>query len=249
MMTETSKPKVWLIVGAAGGLGSAVAKQAAQLEEAPELVLLDKNQRGLTQLADELELLTDSPISIYPLDLAGATPADYESMESAIVTAHESLDAIVFCQAQCAGLRPMHQTHGRDWLLELHANLGGPQLLLQSCLDILLQSPNGKVIFCVNEPKSVSQAYWGAYGIAQSGLIALAQQWSEEMANTDLRFLLCYPGAMRTALRTSIWPAVKPSNWPEASVCAASITHWINQAVASEGLETLSLPNSSNSDT
>ncbi len=240
-MNEQTKQPVWLIVGAAGGLGSALAKQAVQQHPPPELVLLDKNRRALEKLADELESETEAVISIYPLDLSGAAPADYETMQSAIVTAHERLDVIVFCQAQTGGLRPMLQTHGRDWLLELHANLGGPQLLLQSCLDILLQSPSGRVVFCVNEPEMVSQAYWGAYGVAQSGLPALANQWAQELANTSVRFLLCYPGAMRTSLRMEIWPAISPDSWPEPSVCALAIGEWLEQTDPPAELETLKL--------
>lgn len=240
-MKEQIKQPVWLIVGAAGGLGSALAKQAAQQSNPPELVLLDKNHRALEKLADELESVTEAVISVYPLDLSGAAPADYEAMQSAIVTAHERLDVIVFCQAQTGGLRPMLQTHGRDWLLELHANLGGPQLLLQSCLDILLQSPSGRVVFCVNEPETVNQAYWGAYGIAQSGLPALAKQWSQELANTPVRFLLCYPGAMRTSLRMEVWPAISPENWPEPSVCASAISDWLEQTNLPAELQTLKL--------
>lgn len=240
-MNEQTKQPVWLIVGAAGGLGSALANQAARQPQPPELVLLDKNHRALEKLADKLEAETKAVVSVYPLDLSGAAPTDYEAMVSAIVTAHERLDAIVFCQAQTGGLRPMLQTHGRDWLLELHANLGGPQLLLQSCLDLLLQSPDGRVVFCVNEAATVNQAYWGAYGVAQSGLPALANQWSQELANTSVRFLLCYPGAMRTSLRMEIWPAISPDTWPEPTVCASAINDWLAQANILAELQTLKL--------
>ncbi len=240
-MTDEINTPVWLIVGAAGGLGSAVARCAAGLPSPPELVLLDKNRRGLEQLADELQAQYSAVVSLYPLDLSGAAPADYETMESAIVTAHERLDAVVFCQAQCGGLRPMHQTHGRDWLLELHANLGGPQLLLQACLDLLLQAPSGRVVFCVNEQEAVKHAYWGAYGVAQNGLLTLASQWSQELTNTDMRFLICYPGAMRTALRMGIWPAISPEEWPEPAECAAQLTDWLSQADLPDGLQTLKM--------
>ncbi len=241
-MTDNNQQQVWLLVGAAGGLGSALAEAAAVLPDAPELILLDKNRRKLEQLADKLEAESDSAVSTYPLDLSGATPTDYDAMAEAIITAHSRLDAVVFCQAQCGGLRPLHQTHGRDWLLELHANLGGAQLLLQACLTSLLQSPSGRAVFCVNDPETVSQAYWGAYGVAQSGLIALAQQWAAELSNTDMRFLLCHPGAMRTALRMEIWPAISPETWPEPSVCADEVISWLTAADLPASLQTLKMP-------
>ncbi len=241
-MTNNNQQQVWLVIGAAGGLGSALAKLVSQQARPPQLILLDKNRRGLEQLADELETITDAAVSIYPLDLAGAAPSDYEVMMEAINAAHSRLDAVVLCQAQSGGLRPMHQTHSRDWLLELHANLGGPQLLLQACLASLLQAASGRVVFCVNEPETVNQAYWGAYGVAQSGLIALAQQWAEELANTRLRFLLCHPGAMRTALRMDIWPAISPETWPDPIVCAAELINWLQTNNLSAELQTLKMP-------
>lgn len=242
-MSDDRKQPVWLIVGAAGGLGAALGRHAARQSQPPELVLLDKNRRALERLADELEADSDVVVSLYPLDLSGAAPADYDSMQAAIVTAHERLDAIVFCQAQCSGLQPQQQIHGRDWLLELHANLGGPQLLLQACLDLLLQSPHGRVVFCVNELETVNQAYWGPYGVAQSGLMALASQWAEELANSPLRFLLCRPVAMRTALRMNIWPAVSPDTWPEPDNCAVRISEWISKVDLPAGLQQLKMPN------
>lgn len=241
-MSENRKQSVWLIVGAAGGLGGALARLAARQPEPPGLVLLDKNRRALERLADELEADSEAVISVYPLDLSGAAPADYDSMQAAIVTAHQRLDAIIFCQAQCSGLQPQQQVHGRDWLLELHANLGGPQLLLQACLDLLLQSPHGRVVFCANDPDTVNHAYWGAYGVAQNGLIGLAGQWAEEVANTPLRILLCYPGAMRTALRMNIWPAVSPDSWPEPAVCAQQIADWVGQDNLPASLQTVKMP-------
>ena len=63
--------KTILITGAAGGLGGAVAKQAARL--GADLVLLDHNQNKLNQLHDEIESDLGRQPGLYPLDMRGAS--------------------------------------------------------------------------------------------------------------------------------------------------------------------------------
>jgi len=65
----------WLITGAAGDLGSALAHYLAA--RGATLVLLDKNKRGLDALADQLEATGADAPYLFPLDLGGASPEDY----------------------------------------------------------------------------------------------------------------------------------------------------------------------------
>ena len=64
------KGKTILITGAAGGLGSALARECAGA--GAELVLLDKDRRGLGGLSDRVTDAGCSPPGLYPLDLAGS---------------------------------------------------------------------------------------------------------------------------------------------------------------------------------
>ena len=85
-----------LITGAAGGLGSAIARQAAKL--GAELVLLDNNQSRLNQLHDELEAEHNKQPGLYPLDLRGANTDDYTQLagtiEDAVSYTHLTLPTI-----------------------------------------------------------------------------------------------------------------------------------------------------------
>ena len=236
---------VYLITGAAGGLGSALAEQLLQQDLAngiePELILLDKSVRALNHVSGMLEKEYGVQAILMPLDMAGAAITDYEDVAAAINEQFGHLSAIFFCQAQFDGLRSLQQTHGRDWLLNLHANLGASQLLLQTTTGLLNNIKQSKVLFCCNAVDAVDSAYWGAYGVAQCAIPALAKQWALELSNTSIRVGLCQPAAMRTALRAEVWPATPPEEWPTARAAATAILEWLKRSDLEPELQLIDL--------
>ncbi|MBT8139665.1 MAG: SDR family oxidoreductase, partial [Gammaproteobacteria bacterium] len=60
------------------------------------------------------------------------------------------------------------------------------------------------------------RAYWGAYAIAKFGVEGLMQVWADELSNTsDVRVNSLNPGATRTAMRRSAYPAEAVDANPE----------------------------------
>ena len=68
--------KTILITGAAGGLGSALALQCASLEA--DLVLLDKNRRGLGELSDRITRQGRS-VTEYRSDSSSQSPEPFST--------------------------------------------------------------------------------------------------------------------------------------------------------------------------
>ncbi|MCX7043740.1 MAG: SDR family NAD(P)-dependent oxidoreductase [Gammaproteobacteria bacterium] len=73
--------RVILVTGAYGGLGEAAAKACAQA--GATVVLLGRKVPKLSRTYDAVKALGPTP-ALYPLDLAGADPADYEQLASTI---------------------------------------------------------------------------------------------------------------------------------------------------------------------
>ena len=217
--------QVWLITGGAGGLGAALAEQGAQ--RGVRLVLLDRDRRGLERVADRLGEAGHEAPGLYPLDLGGAAEADYASLAETITAEFGRLDALVHAAGQFAGLRPAVQTGAIEWLRELHANLGGPWLLTRSLWTLLRAAPDARVAFCLHDLDEVSEAYWGAYGVAKAGLATLASQLAGEAGNTSIRVLAADPGPMSTPLRAGIWPARPPDSWPSPDAFAMRLADWL----------------------
>lgn len=234
---------VYLITGAAGGLGSALAAQllgqSLRKQYEPELILLDKSLRKLEQTADNLEAEFGVQPVLMPLDMAGASSEDYAEMVQALGEQFGHLDGLMFTQVQFGGLRSLQQTHDRDWLLDMQANLGGSHILLQACVGLLNAATAGKVMFTVNTVDNVDSAYWGAYGVAQHAIPVLAKQWAEELGNTNIRVGVCQPPAMRTGLRAEVWPATLPETWSLPDDTALKIADWLYQSKLPARLHTV----------
>jgi len=213
--------KTILITGAAGGLGSALAQHCAGAEA--NLVLLDKNRRGLVELSDRITESGYSPPGLYPMDIAGAGIDDFDDMAETIVTEYGWLDALVHCAVDFDGLQPLDQINPQDWLRSMQVNVNAPWLLSSTCLPLLRKSETGYLFFLLDDLDTVSDAYWGAYGVGKSALAGLIRQFDAALSNTGILVRGIIPGAMRTGLRAKIFHAENPLDQPDPIIVAKKI--------------------------
>ena len=83
-----------LITGAAGGLGSAAAVACAQA--GATVILLGRKVAALNRVYDAVKAVGPEPI-LYPLDLEGASPDDYDQLAQAIEAEFGKLDGVLHC--------------------------------------------------------------------------------------------------------------------------------------------------------
>ena len=126
--------QVVLVTGAYGGLGEAVCRAVA--EAGATVVLLGKKVPKLNRVYDALKKIGPEP-AMYPLDMRGADPADYEAMADKIAAELGGLNGIVHCAADFSGLRPLETTDAEEFITQIHVNLTAPWLLTQACLPVL----------------------------------------------------------------------------------------------------------------
>jgi len=199
---ETLKDRVVLVTGAAGGLGKAATLAISRARGTP--ILLGRKTRPLEKLHDEAAAAGAAP-AIYPLDLEGATPRDYEDMAAAIERDFGRLDGIVNCAAHFSGLQPAAQIEPLDWLRTLHVNLSAPFLLLQACLPLLNKAPDVSAVFVADDLDLVGKANWGAYGVAKHALAGMVSILHQEWETGPLRVHALLPPPLRTALRRTAY--------------------------------------------
>lgn len=199
---DTLKDRVILVTGAAGGLGKATALAIARAGGTP--ILLGRKPRALEKLHDEVAAAGAEP-AIYPLDLEGATPRDYEDMAAAIERDFGRLDGIVNCAAHFSGLQPAAQIEPLDWLRTLHVNLSAPFLLMQACLPLLQRAPDASAVFVIDDLERVGKAHWGAYGVAKHALAGMVSILHQEWDAGSLRIHALLPPPLRTALRRTAY--------------------------------------------
>ena len=190
--------RVVLVTGANGGLGSAAALACARA--GATLVLLGRKVPKLNRLYDALVAAGSEPL-LYPLDLEGAAPDDYAELAERIEGELGRLDGVLHCAAEFRGLTPLLQTDPAAFARAIHVNLTAPWWLSQACLPLLSKSADAALVFALDEPVRVGQAYWGGYGVAQHGLASLVGMLHAELAKSSVRVAGLRPGPMRTGLR------------------------------------------------
>lgn len=190
--------RVVLVTGAHGGLGSAAALACARA--GATVVLLGRKVPKLNRLYDTLAAAGPEPM-LYPLDLEGASPDDYAELADRLANELGRLDGVLHCAAEFAGLTPLLQTDPAVFARAIHVNLTAPWWLSQACLPLLSKSTDGALVFALDDPARVGQAYWGGYGVAQHGLASLVSMLHAELANSTVRVSGLRPGPMRTPLR------------------------------------------------
>jgi len=108
------KGQVVMVVGATGGIGSAVARCLAQC--GAQLVLAAKQVVKLERLADEIEQMTGLVPVLYPVNLAGATLEDYEKLAEAIEAELGGVDTLIHLAAHFKGLAPLSEVSAESWM-------------------------------------------------------------------------------------------------------------------------------------
>lgn len=221
--------RVILITGTTGGLGEAAAKACAAA--GATVVLLSRKLPKLNRLYDAVKAVGPEP-ALYPLDMAGADPADYEAMADKIEADLGGLHGVLHCAAEFTGLRPLETTPPEDLVRNLHVNLTAPLLLTQACLPALRRQPDSAVVFVTDDLARVNKAYWGAYGIAKAGVAGLMRLLHDETENGPVRVSALEPGPMRTSIRSRAYVEEAATQCPPASVYAPACVLLLSAAGA-----------------
>lgn len=214
--------KTILITGAAGGLGSAIALQCADL--GADLILLDKNRRGLGELSDEITGQGMTPPGLYPLNLAAVGVDDFDKLVETLKTEFNGLDALIHCAVDFDSLQPLEQVQPQDWLQSMQVNVNAPWLLSCALLPLLKRSKNGRLFFLLDDLEMVTDAYWGAYGTAKAALTGMVRQFNATLGHTSVCVRGIIPGPMRTSFRAKVYHAENPMEQPEPSITARRVT-------------------------
>src|SRR6056297_2688565 len=218
-MAEAER-KVALVTGAAGALGGALVEQLMQAGW--DCIAVDRNRRGLEQLHDRLGAEGDAPL-VVPLDLAGAGPQHYDELAASLEHRFDRLDALVHAAADFKALTPLEHHPADDWMKTLQAGLTGPFLLSQALLPLMRRTEGSRMVWIADDPKARSKAYWGGYGVAQSGRSALASILAAECRRDGPEVIEIDPGAFYSPLRSKAWPVENPDDLPTAADAAKKV--------------------------
>lgn len=194
--------RVILITGAGDGIGKAVALACA--ERGATVILLGRTVHKLEQVYDEIKNNSWPEAAIYPMNLEGATPTDYDDLNINIDKEFGRLDGLLNNAGWLGASTPVEMYDTELWYKVMQVNLNAPFLLTKACIPLLKQSSSARIVFTTDDKSS---AYWGAYGVAKAGQLSLMQILADELESKNIPVNAVNPGPIRTRLRTMAYPA------------------------------------------
>ena len=199
------KGKVILVTGANRGFGLAMTMD---LSKAGATVIMLGRDLGSLEYAYDVVIDKgfQEPI-LYPLDIEGATPENYQSMQDDIFNQFKKLDGLIHNAAILGTMMPVDQYDIKLWYSTLQINLNGPFMMTQFLIPLLNKSDDARILFLSAEQGREAKAYWGAYGVSKFAVEGFSKTLSEELEKTNIRVNTLDPGVMRTEMRRAAYPA------------------------------------------
>lgn len=205
--------RVILVTGAGDGIGRAAAVRFAAY--GATVVLLGRTIHKLEQTYDEIEQAGYPQPAIYPMNLEGASPKDYEELAIRVADEFGRLDGLLHNAAILGSLTPIVHYNPELWFQVMQTNLNAPFLLTRACLELLMSTPDASIVMTSDKVGRKGRAYWGAYGVSKFGLEGLMQILADELeTNTSVRVNSVDTGPARTRMRRQAYPGEDPGKLP-----------------------------------
>ncbi len=203
------KEHVILVTGAGAGIGEAAAKSFAA--HGATVILLGRTIRKLEEVYDAIEQAGHPQPAIYPMNLEGAAPKDYEDLAMTVEKEFGRLDGLLHNASLLGSLTPLAQYDIEQWSKVMQVNLNAPFMLTQATLELMKKSDDASLVFTSSSVGRQGRAYWGAYGISKAANENMMQIWADELeTNTNIRVNSINPGAVRTGMRARAYPGEDP---------------------------------------
>lgn len=191
VLAMPAKPR-YLILGAAGGVGSALGRRLAA--SGSELFLAGRDEIRLGRLAEELG-------AAYAVFEATDPPSVDALVERAVETLG-GLDGAAHCVGSLL-LKPAHLTSPDDWRHTLDVNLSSAFYLLRSAAPALRKSA-GSLVFVSSAAARHGLANHEAIAAAKAGLVGLTLSAAASYASQGMRVNCVAPGLVETPLTARI---------------------------------------------
>ena len=220
------KDKVILVTGANRGFGLAITMSLSKA--GATVIMLGRDLGSLEYAYDAVvDAGYNEPI-LYPLDLEGATPENYQELQDNILDKFEKLDGLIHNAAILGAQMPIEQYDIKLWYSTLQINLSAPFMLTQFLIPLLLKSEDARILFLSSSVGREAKAYWGAYSVSKFGIEGFAKTLSEELEKTNISVNTINPGKLRTEMRRTAYPAEDSSTVPMPEQKSAAIVYLLS---------------------
>jgi len=218
--------KVILVTGANRGFGLAITMDLAKA--GATVIMLGRDLGSLEYAYDEVVDAGYKEPILYPLDLEGATPENYQELQDNILDKFKKLDGLIHNAAILGTQMPIDQYDIKLWYSTLQINLSAPFMLTQFLIPALMKSDDARILFLSSTVGRKARAYWGAYSVSKFGIEGFAKTLSEELEKTQITVNTINPGKIRTEMRRTAYPAEDASTVPRPEEKSSVIVYLLS---------------------
>lgn len=222
--------RIVLVTGASRGIGYAAAKEAAR--RGAHVIAVARTVGGLEDLDDEVQAM-GGETTLVPLDLSDGEGID--RLGKAIFDRWGKLDGLIGNAALLGAMTPVPHLDPEDFSKVFDLNVTANFRLIRS-LDLLLrQSDAGRVVFVSSSSAESGRPFWGLYASTKAALNALVKSYAGELAKSNMKANVFYPGAVRTRMRAQAVPGEDPKTLPTPEEIAPVLVDLISPALSETG--------------
>jgi len=203
--------KVIAVTGAGGGIGAVAAKTFSA--HGATVILIGRTVPKLEKIYDAIEEAGGAQPAIYPICLQGASEKDYEDMHNRLEETFGRIDGLLHNAGELGQRTPIANYQLSTWQKVMQVNVTAEFMMTQALLPLLSKSKNGSLIFTTSSVGRVGRPFWGAYAVSKFATEGLAQVLANELDETsNIRVNCINPGATRTQMRATAYPAENPAS-------------------------------------
>lgn len=180
-----------LLLGAAGGIGGALARRLAA--ERVKLVLAGRDAGRLEAIAAET--------GATPFVLDATRPAEVEAAAATAVALDGRLDGLANCTGSIL-LKPAHLTSEEEWDAVVATNLKSAYAAVRAAARLM--TAGGSVVLVSSAAARLGLANHEAIAAAKAGVIGLTLSAAATYAPKGIRVNAVAPGLVRTSLTARI---------------------------------------------
>ena len=185
---------VMIIVGGAGGIGSAVARRLAA--RGCRVVLAGRNAERLQSVAAETGAQT------FPLDARDSVAVD--AMMQSVLAGHGRVDGLVNCAGSIL-LKPAHLISDKEFADTIVTNLTTAFNLVRAATRLIMkQAGGGSIVLCSSVAARRGFVNHEAIAAAKAGVEGLALAAAASYARFGVRVNCVAPGLTRTELTRAL---------------------------------------------
>lgn len=200
--------KVVVITGAAGNLGSAVAR--AYQEHGAKMVLVDRSEEILRQQFSDL-VGSPNHLLMGPVDLTD--PTSIEEMVAEVIKRFGRVDILVNTVGGYRAGTPLHETPVETLDFMFNLNVRTMFLTSKAVIPYMLKNGSGKILSIAARPGLAGRATMAAYSASKSAVFRLTESMSAELKDEGINVNCVIPGTIDTPQNRKDMPDANFGQW------------------------------------